>query len=283
LRAVGTGFKYRSRQLLDMDTDSSERAQRGIQSVEVGSEILRALTTSSDPMTLKDLATAAGMPPAKVFPYLVSLQKLELVQRVDGGGEYCPGPLALRLGLFGLQRVNPIREAESDVLDLAARTGQSVALTVWGPNGPVVVRLEEPAFALHLALRVGTLLSLVNTATGRLFGAYMQESQVRAQLNDEGARLSGAKNLKSSDLKNLFEEFAATRDEGMTRAVGNPLPGVNALAAPVFSYNGTVALGITLIGPAGTFDTSWDGQLANALRETASELSYRLGFPKANN
>jgi DNA-binding IclR family transcriptional regulator len=262
-----------------MDTDSTERTQRGIQSVEVGSEILRALTTSPAPMTLKELASAAGMPPAKVFPYLVSLQKLELIQRVEKSGEYCAGSLALRLGLYGLQRVNPLREAESDVLGLAAKTGQSVALSVWGPNGPVVVRLEEPAYALHLTLRVGTTMSLINTATGRLFGAYMPESLVRAQLNDDGPRLSGAKNLKATEIKRLFEDYAEIRAEGMTRAVGNPLPGVNALAAPVFSFNGTVALAITLIGPAGTFDTAWDGQLAKTLREAAGDLSYRLGFP----
>jgi DNA-binding IclR family transcriptional regulator len=265
-----------------MDIENSEKTQRGIQSVEVGSEILRALTTSAEPMTLKELATAAGMPPAKVFPYLVSLQKLELVRRAENTGDYCPGPLALRLGLYGLQRVNPLREAEGDVLDLAAKTGQSVALSVWGPNGPVVVRLEEPAFALHMTLRVGTTMSLVNTATGRVFGAYTPESVVRAQLAYEGGRLSGAKNLKASELKQLFEDYASIRNEGMTRAVGNPLPGVNALAAPVFLFNGTVALSITLIGPAGTFDTSWDGKLALILRETVSDLSYRLGFPKKN-
>lgn len=263
-----------------MDTDSSEKTQRGIQSVEVGSEILRALTTSNEPMTLKELANAAGMPPAKVFPYLVSLQKLELIQRTENSGVYRPGSLALRLGLYGLQRVNPLREAEGDVLDLAAKTGQSVALSVWGPNGPVVVRLEEPSFALHMTLRVGTIMSLVNTATGRVFGAYMPESVVKAQLSEEGIRLSGAKGLKSAEQKQLFEEYASIRAEGMTRAVGNPLPGVNALAAPVFLFNGSVALSITLIGPAGTFDTSWDGKLASALRETASDLSYRLGFPK---
>ena len=232
-------------------------------------------------MTLKELANVAGMPPAKVFPYLVSLQKLELVQRIENSGEYCPGTLALRLGLYGLQRLNPLREAEADVVSLAAHTGQSVALSVWGPNGPVVVRLEEPAFALHLTLRVGTIMSLVNTATGRLFGAYMPEPLVRAQLSDENSRLSGVKNLKVGEVKQLFEDYAGIRNEGMTRAVGNPLPGVNALAAPVFSFTGTVALGITLIGPAGTFDTSWDGPLANTLRETADDLSYRLGFPKS--
>lgn len=261
-----------------MDTESTEKAQRGIQSVEVGSEILSALTYSDAPMALKEIARVTGMPPAKLFPYLVSLIKLELVQRVEPSGDYAPGPLALRLGLYGLQRLNPLREAEADVLALASRTGQSVFLTTWGPNGPVVVRQEDPSYPLHLTLRVGTIMSLVNTATGRLFGAYMPEPLVRKALDDEGIRLSGATDLKPADKVRLFKEYEQIREEGMTRTAGHPLPGVNAIAAPVFMFNGTIALAITLVGPAGTFDTRWDGELAGTLRQTTTDLSYRLGY-----
>jgi DNA-binding IclR family transcriptional regulator len=142
----------------------------------------------------------------------------------------------------------------------------------------VVVRQEDPSYPLHLTLRVGTILSLVNTATGRLFGAYMPEPLVRKALDDEGIRLSGATNLKAADKLRLFSEYEQIREDGMTRTTGHPLPGVNAIAAPVFTFNGAIALAITLVGPAGTFDTSWDGELARALRETTSDLSYRLGY-----
>ncbi|WP_413658011.1 IclR family transcriptional regulator [Paraburkholderia phenoliruptrix] len=261
-----------------MDTDSTEKAQRGIQSVEVGSEILLALTHSDSPMALKEIAQVTGMPPAKLFPYLVSLIKLQLVQRAEPSGDYAPGALALRLGLYGLQRLNPLREAEQDVLALASKTGQSVFLTTWGPNGPVVVRQEDPSYPLHLTLRVGTIMSLVNTATGRLFGAYMPEPLVQKALEDEGIRLSGAVSLKTADKQELFRQYERIREEGMTRTSGHPLPGVNAIAAPVFMFNGTIALAITLVGPAGTFDTRWDGELALTLRQTAADLSYRLGY-----
>ncbi|ALE56967.1 IclR family transcriptional regulator [Paraburkholderia sp. RL17-368-BIF-A] len=261
-----------------MDTESTEKAQRGIQSVEVGSEILLALTQSDSPMPLKEISRVTGMSPAKLFPYLVSLIKLQLVQRMEPSGDYAPGPLALRLGLYGLQRLNPLREAEADVLALASKTGQSVFLTTWGPNGPVVVRQEDPSYPLHLTLRVGTVMSLVNTATGRLFGAYMPESLVQKALADESIRLSGATALKTTEKQDLFKEYRKIREEGMTRTSGHPLPGVNAIAAPVFLFTGSIALAITLVGPAGTFDTSWDGELALTLRQTTLDLSYRLGY-----
>ncbi len=264
-----------------MGTESTEKNQRGIQSVEVGSEILLALTLSESPMPLKEVSRVTGMSSAKLFPYLVSLIKLQLVQRMEPSGDYAPGSLALRLGLYGLQRLNPLREAEADVLALASKTGQSVFLTTWGPNGPVVVRQEDPSYPLHLTLRVGTIMSLVNTATGRLFGAYMPEPLVQKALADEGIRLSGATALKAADKQELFRAYQKIREDGMTRTSGHPLPGVNAIAAPVFLFNGSIALAITLVGPAGTFDTRWDGEHASTLRQTANDLSYRLGYSAA--
>ena len=54
--------------------------QRGIQSVEVGGQLLRALAHHGRPMALKDLAREAGMTPAKAHPYLVSFGKLGLIE-----------------------------------------------------------------------------------------------------------------------------------------------------------------------------------------------------------
>ena len=58
-----------------------ENDKRGIQSIEVGGQLLRALVRSGEPMMLRDLAAAAGMPPAKAHPYLVSFARLGLVEQ----------------------------------------------------------------------------------------------------------------------------------------------------------------------------------------------------------
>ena len=55
-----------------MSTDS-DRAQRGIQSIEVGGQLLRALVHHGRPMALKDLAREAEMSPAKAHPYICLL------------------------------------------------------------------------------------------------------------------------------------------------------------------------------------------------------------------
>ena len=62
-----------------MGSETGRAAQRGIQSIEVGGQLLRALVHSGRPMALKDLAREADMSPAKAHPYMVSFGRLGLI------------------------------------------------------------------------------------------------------------------------------------------------------------------------------------------------------------
>ncbi len=73
--------------------------------------------------------------------------------------------------------------------------------------------------------------------------------------------------------------MAEVRAHGMARAVGEPIPGINALSAPVFDHTQAIVLAVTTLGPAGSFDPAWDGALAQQLRACAADISRRLGCP----
>src|ERR1700754_4568486 len=102
------------------------RGQRGIQSVEVGGQLLRALAHHGRPMALKDLAREAGMTPAKAHPYLVSFGKLGLIEQTSASGHYGLGALAMQLGLISLQQFDPVRLATPRLIELARTLGHTV-------------------------------------------------------------------------------------------------------------------------------------------------------------
>lgn len=255
-----------------------EKARRGIQSIEIGSELLVALARHVKPMALKDLAKAARMSTGKAHPYLVSFLKVGFVTQ-DAGGCYELGPLALQLGLTRLQRLSPVKVASPLIEHLAAETEHSVALSVWGNLGPTVVRLEDPVQPLHVNLRVGTVMSLAHTATGRLFAAYLPakvvEKMVAEDLNRQSGRSDGPLHMTRSQVE---EALIETRRQGLSRTLGQPIPGIDAFCAPVFDSGGHIALGITVMGPSATFDTEWNGSVARPLRACAKEVSRLLGF-----
>jgi len=245
------------------------RGQRGIQSVEVGGQLLRALAHHGRPMALKDLAREAGMTPAKAHPYLVSFGKLGLIEQTNASGHYGLGALAMQLGLISLQQFDPVRLATPRLAELARTLGHTVAIAVWGNRGATIVRIEEAPSAVHVNMRHGTVMSLRGTASGRLFAAHLPAAQVREALALEGgdAAIDRAADALGADAFQL----------GGQSAVDAAVPGVSALAAPVFDAQGRVVLSLTAIGPSPTFDTTANGALARELRRVADELSAQLG------
>jgi DNA-binding IclR family transcriptional regulator len=239
--------------------------------------LLAALVAAARPLSLRDLAAAAGMPPAKAFPHLVSLLKIGLLNR-DAAGCFEAGPLALELGLIGLQRLSPTREAEPEVVELAASTGMSVAMAVLGPLGPTVVRLEESARPLHVSLRVGTVMSLVNTAIGRVFATYVADDVRHGLLAQDHLRLAGA---EAEETKAYAQRLAQIRADGIDTALSRPVPGIDTLAAPVLDHTGSICLVLALMGPSGSFNSELAGGPAQTLRAATQRLSRRFGWMAA--
>jgi DNA-binding IclR family transcriptional regulator len=253
------------------------KERRGIQSIEVGGQLLRALVQSARPMALGDLARAATMPAAKAHPYLVSFCNLGLIRQDALTGMYQLGPLALQLGLVALHGLDPVREALPEVAQLAAQIDQAVALAVWGNLGATIVHYQESHNPIHVNMRTGTVMSLVESATGRVFAAYLPPKLTEKLAKDEIQRTTEG----AAAARNLEQEFQQAlteiRRKGMDRANGRPIPGINAVSAPVFDYSGNIVLVITAVGPAGTFNTAWDGEIAKAVRECAARVSQHVG------
>lgn len=262
------------------------REQRAVQSVEVGGRLLLALAGHREPMLLKDLAAEAGLPASRAHPYLVSFAKLGLVQQEGASGRYALGPAALRIGLACLFQLDPLKAVTPVAEALAASTGQAVALAVWGNFGPTVVRMIEARQPLHVAMRAGTVMSMFGTATGRAFvGALPRERLVQALAGPlEGLARGGPPG--SPTPAQLDAECGPARAElqahGVTRAVGRPIPGVNAFSAPVRDHEGEVSLVITALGHQDHFASAWSSPMAAAVRAAAAEASQRLGHHLAS-
>lgn len=254
--------------------DTPLRGPRGIQSVEVGGQLLKALAHHGRPMALKDLARAADMTPAKAHPYLVSFGKIGLVAQDDASGHYGLGPLAMQLGLISLQQQDPIRLAIAQLPLLALHANATVAISVWGTRGPTIVRVEDGPTDVHVAMRHGTNASVRHTASGKVFAAFMPALQVQPMLAAEG-------HPHALDDPTLQAELAAIRRDHFSVVEGGLVPGISAIAVPVFDGFGRLVLSLSAIGPSAAMDTRPHGTAGTALRQCAQTLAGQLGATHA--
>lgn len=237
-----------------IDSSGGERGPRGIQSVEVGGQLLLALAHQGRPMALKDLAREAGMAPAKAHPYLVSFGKLGLIEQDTATGRYGLGPLALQLGLISLQQFDPVRLATPVLDELAEALGLTVAIAVKGNRGATIVQRALAPTALNVNVQHGTVLSERGTASGLLFAAYGSPARPRDA------------------------ELARVRERGYSHVDGGALPGISAIAAPIFDAHGSIVLSLTAIGPTPLLSGDKLAAAASQLQRSAEAVSRRLGW-----
>lgn len=258
------------------------KQQQGIQSIEVGARLLRALAANGRPMMLRDLAKNASMPAAKAHRYLVSFMRMGLVEQDANSGRYDLGGFALELGLASLARIDPVRLAAPVLEDLCERIGETVALAMWGNHGATCVRWVEAGGPITVTLRTGIVLPLTTSATGRAFAAFYRSPYLKKLLDAEIRETALANDMTPTkvmrDLEALLEEI---RGEGIARAGGSLTPGINGFSAPVFDHTGRMVAAITSLGTIGQFDMEWNSPLADSIKTAAATLSKRLGYEQA--
>jgi len=110
------------------DKEKNGKIQFGVQSVEIGLRVLAVLAESYQPMMLRDLAKAMGMPSAKVHRYLVSLARGGMVEQEGTGARYSLGPLALSVGFGCITQLEVVKICGAAAADLRDRTDLTVLL-----------------------------------------------------------------------------------------------------------------------------------------------------------
>lgn len=255
----------------------STEGKHGVQSMEVGMGLLRVMVNGQRAMALKDIAAAADMPAPKAHRYLVSLIRAGLVEQDPMTSRYDLGPFAMNIGLVAIDRMDRVRLGLQAIAELRDQINETTALAVWGDNGPVIVRWERPRRPITVNVVTGTTLDPLTSASGRVFSAWLPDAVVSSLIRRrmrEGqlpADLQSPEGVQTMLEKVRQDGFASVSDYHL-------VPGVEALAAPVFNFRQEISLALLVVGVKGLFDMSAQGQVVRQLKQAAQELSTRLGF-----
>lgn len=256
----------------------------GVQSVENAAKILRLLGGAPGPLMLKELARAADMSPSHVHSYLVSLVRTGLAQQDVVSQRYDLGPEILRLGIRALYRLDYVKVSAYVAQRLKNLTDLNVLMAVWGDRGPTIIEFHRSlSRPLPMTVYAGSTLSLLSTAAGQIFLAYLPRKMTAKFVANElkilatQARSSLVKNR--ADVDNLIGRIQSA---GLARVEGVLLPGQIAVCAPVFDRDGSVVAAISITAVANQEEFRDDAVAVQHLKAAAAEASYRLGYdPKA--
>lgn len=236
---------------------------RGVKPVAAALKTLNMLTLmarSDRPMRLVEVARASGDSAPTTYQKLLTLVQSGWLEQTEDG-RYRLGFLAVQAGQAALEQAQ-IGERVTPVLQgLALTVGESVSLAEFSGLNARIVRRIEAEVVVRAQVRVGSLLSLSDSASGRVLTAFAAPEALD-QLRRSGATLAGTSVL--SEVRAL----------GYAVSTGKDTPGARTLAMPVFDAQQRCAFAISVVAPADRFKPD---RYMKPLRGAAETLSAILG------
>jgi DNA-binding IclR family transcriptional regulator len=226
-------------------------APGGVAAVDRALSLLAVFSSTTPLMGLAEIAALTQLHKSTVLRLLASLEHAHLVQR-QPDGRY-----ALGAGIVRLHQVYAASFSLESVImpalrELVAQTQESAAFHVrQGDRRLCLHRVDSPR-PVRDHIRIGDLLPLDRGAGGRILMAF-----------------SGAPGAM----------YARIRREQVVVLVGDRVPELAGIAAPVFGPDGKLVGAITLTMPADRFDANYDKPIMRAARKLTAMLGADYPAP----
>jgi DNA-binding IclR family transcriptional regulator len=237
--------------------------------------VLAALAAGAGAQALSAIGARAGVSPSQTHRYLQSLLASGMAVQ-DTSGRYDLGPSAIGVGIAALSRLDAFARAEAALRSFSTETGRTSLLSVWGEAGAVVVRWFPGTPPVYTTVALGSTLPLLHSASGHVFLAFLPERLTKAVLSHELAHDHAVLTMDVPTIR------AAVQARLLSDAAPTMLPGLRAMAAPVFDLQGNLALVATAIATT-AFDVEEDDAVAQRLQAACQAATEAVGgvWPRA--
>ncbi len=202
--------------------------------LEKGLDIIELLSRHGDGMSQGDIARELDRSQSEIYRMLSTLVRRGYVLRSKEGDLY-----SLSLKMFAVSQGHPPIER---LMEVATPKMRAVSRLAWQSchlgmesNGDIVVVASVAAPGNWVfSLRVGTVIGLGNTGTGRVLAAFRSDDEIDELLSMH--RL--AQGEPEIDRAEFYEHVKRIRDVGYERMPSATAVGVTNLAYPVFDREG---------------------------------------------
>jgi DNA-binding IclR family transcriptional regulator len=218
---------------------TSQVGVRPLTSVLKTLRVLDVLGAEGRVLRASEVARATGMSRGSAHQKLVTLVQAGWVEQTDAGA-YRLTLHASRVGNAALAQASLGERVVPFLQKLVAETGETASLAVIDGDKACIVQRVESEGVLRAELRVGALLDLSHSASGRVLVAFANDD-LRTRLAAGKIELPNAKLL------------AQVRRERFAVSSGRSFLGVRGVAAPIFERNGACVAALSLVGPLPRF------------------------------
>lgn len=250
--------------------NTSEAKGHGIQSLELGLDILKIIAEQNKALSITEISNLCQMSKSKLHRYLTSFCRSGLLEKHEDL-RYSLGTELVLLGLKASEKLDVKELAAPYLIALRETFNETVALALWGEHGPFFLRWEASIRAVNVGIRAGSQVSVIRSAPGKLFVAYLPKSRTQELVKRELAKYQ-------MEEQSFYAEIEEIKRTGFSVTNGSLIPGISALSCPVFGQSGDIVAAITIVGLSGLLDISGVSENMRAIKEQCLSLSKALGY-----
>ncbi|MFN8223378.1 MAG: IclR family transcriptional regulator [Gaiellales bacterium] len=218
-----------------------------------------------------EIARRTSLPPSTVSRQLGTLADTGLVEHDPVNGRYRLGVRIVRLANAVLARLDVRQIARPHLEELVRITGETATLHVPGEEDAVTVDFVPSAHYVQHVTQLGRPSIGYATSAGKVMLAFSGRPLPQGPLRAFTPRTLTTR-------AELTAEIERVRKQGYAEGYEEREPGLNAVAAPVWSSTGALAAIIALQGPAGRFGRAEVRRALPQLVDRARKVSLGLGW-----
>jgi len=238
--------------------------------------ILEVLADEEPPYTLTELSRRLHLHVSTVHRLLVNLVRHGFVEEDTISGGYRLSYRVLRMGLRVLDRLDFRKAALPLLHELNLRTREIVHMAILqGTQAISIERFETPQ-PVGLDARLGRVMPLHCTGVGKTLLAYQSEEFINQIAHSPGLTRMTAHTLTS--VPQLRKELERNREQGYAIDQEEVVEGLRCVSGPVFNHTGQTIAAFSVSGPAMRMTPTRISEIAQMVRETSQQISYRLGY-----
>jgi IclR family transcriptional regulator, pca regulon regulatory protein len=249
------------------------RATDFVESLDRGLRLLQAFGERTAPMTLSEIAVAAGLPRATARRILFTLQHAGFVS--SDGKQFALTPHVLTLAGSYL-RSNPIVAVLQPVLDEIAMAAQEISsLAVLDGDDVVFIARGSPTRIFSGGVDIGYRLPSFCTAVGRAMLGRLSDAELKTRLS--GMRREALTPQTVTDPKRLLATIIADRARGHSLVDREAEPHFRSIAVPLRRYDNAIVGAINIGAHVDRISTDeMIKRFLPLLREGAESVKARL-------
>ncbi|MCM3117646.1 IclR family transcriptional regulator [Neobacillus sp. MER 74] len=247
-----------------------------IQSVERALKILDLFDEHKSELKITEISEKMGLHKSTVHSLLKTLHEYSYIDQNPDNGKYRLGLKLAERGNLVISNMDIRKTAKKYLLDLSAKTGQTVHLGILdGREGVYIDKVEGEQSIIRYS-RIGRRLPLHSTAIGKVLLAYQPPNELEHLLKNYNYQYQTANTIINEAV--FRKEIEKVTEQGYAVDEQENEQGVRCAAVPIFNGKGRVLAAISISTLISRVNDPELQIFIDLLKTSCNELSEQMRY-----